>query len=1051
MACNKISPLGEWLRKAYKKFKSNAYFDRTNAPVRESIIHFETSADWSSLPDMEKHFQKIENALSGDDTAWADFQKSILNDTMAYCYPKKLGKKDHEQFYTTAKHSSVCVEELQYMINLPIEGHVLGTLWILLFGYQIDQKLYEYTYGNRIRKTLHNELTKTPTYSPHLFEPYFQQYQSWRDRALEDAQKCIQQDCDVVILTLDLRRYFYSLDVTPEVMKQVESEIKITKEVEKLEQPERLKQRLSQFIAEVCKAYAQRLPEEIRGNRAVLPIGFLPSNILSNWFLNRFDQAIADHWNPLYYGRYVDDMLFVSKVESNSDIAQNAQERTLKKADIIRFFLLQCTKWPGILGDGEECRSGADYALLQKREGCEEDLYRINDRYLPPDCRCEVTIQNEKVNIFYFQRGESDALLECFKQNIGRNVSEFRHMPEDDAIFQRNDYHEIYSLKQKSINKLRDVEDINVDRFQLSRFLGKYLRIGGMIEDPAEHEFERDLRKIFDYRTAIDNYALWERVDEILVMNERFESLSRFATHIRDAIDHLTLKEGESPDLLSQLKDTLYRVQLAGLTKALALCWKHEAEHFTSEFMESFTNEDATTGTFYDHAINAEHRAAWLRCRMADKSVMPVLPDFLLAEDATWEDGETLPFWNDRLNINLSRFSDVLRFLSLSENRLPPTERFAHMTSYQYHPYMVTMHELSMAQMLSQLLVRKMPMTAEDYQYQRSLYIESNYQVTDSGHSPDVMNAYSLDFGMRNSVECSVVRVGDERKKKLRIALANVPLKTETLIAVLDQRPDRSYRRYQTVSKLVNQALDESADILIMPEAFLPYEWLPILARTCAKNQMAVVTGIEHLVIGNTVYNLTATVLPFLEHENRCAQICFHLKNHYAPAELAELQKFHMKSPEPKTKYELFCWNDCWFSVYCCFELCSIQDRALFQSYADFLVAVEWNQDINHYGNIIKSLARDMHCYCIQVNEAKYGDSRIVIPTRTEERDLARIKGGKNASILVDEIDIKDLRDFQFMGHSKIEFKPLPPQFDLENVSKKRNHMLFDDLRQNSK
>ena len=82
------------------------------------------------------------------------------------------------------------------------------------------------------------------------------------------------------------------------------------------------------------------------------------------------------------------------------------------------------------------------------------------------------------------------------------------------------------------------------------------------------------------------------------------------------------------------------------------------------------------------------------------------------------------------------------------------------MTSYQYHPYMVTMHELSMAQMLSQLLVRKMPMTAEDYQYQRSLYIESNYQVTDSGHSPDVMNAYSLDFGMRNSVECSVVRSG---------------------------------------------------------------------------------------------------------------------------------------------------------------------------------------------------------------------------------------------------------------------------------------------------
>ena len=88
-----------------------------------------------------------------------------------------------------------------------------------------------------------------------------------------------------------------------------------------------------------------------------------------------------------------------------------------------------------------------------------------------------------------------------------------------------------------------------------------------------------------------------------------------------------------------------------------------------------------------------------------------------------------------------------------------------------------------------------------------------------------------------------------------------------------------------------------------------------------------------------------------------------------------------------------------------------------------------------------------MHCYCVQVNEAKYGDSRIVIPMHTEERDLARIKGGENASILVDEINIKELRDFQFMGHSRIEFKPLPPQFDRDIVGEKRKHILFENLK----
>lgn len=48
---------------------------------------------------------------------------------------------------------------------------------------------------------------------------------------------------------------------------------------------------------------------------SILPIGFLPSNILSNWRLNQFDRQIIDRWNPVYYGRYVDDIIIVDKVE----------------------------------------------------------------------------------------------------------------------------------------------------------------------------------------------------------------------------------------------------------------------------------------------------------------------------------------------------------------------------------------------------------------------------------------------------------------------------------------------------------------------------------------------------------------------------------------------------------------------------------------------------------------------------------------------------------------------------------------------------------------
>lgn len=93
-----------------------------------------------------------------------------------------------------------------------------------MIGWQLD-KSYTNCYGNRIRKTLYNEFSKEPTFSPALFEPYFQNYESWRDQALTLAQKCMQQD-DVLIFTLDFKRYYYSVDVSEEFMKEILTGVK---------------------------------------------------------------------------------------------------------------------------------------------------------------------------------------------------------------------------------------------------------------------------------------------------------------------------------------------------------------------------------------------------------------------------------------------------------------------------------------------------------------------------------------------------------------------------------------------------------------------------------------------------------------------------------------------------------------------------------------------------------------------------------------------------------------------------------------------------------
>lgn len=114
------------------------------------------------------------------------------------------------------------------------------------------------------------------------------------------------------------------------------------------------------------------------------------------------------------------------------------------------------------------------------------------------------------------------------------------------------------------------------------------------------------------------------------------------------------------------------------------------------------------------------------------------------------------------------------------------------------------------------------------------------------------------------------------------------------------------------------------------------------------------------------------------------------------------------------------------------------------------MIAVEWNKDINYYSNILESLSRDMHCYCIQVNTSDYGDSRITRPSKTEEKDIIRTKGGVNSTILVGEIDIAELREFQLKEYAlqkKGRFKVTPPGFKNDIVLKKmKGEKLFKDF-----
>ena len=371
---------------------------------------------------------------------------------------------------------------------------------------------------------------------------------------------------------------------------------------------------------------------------------------------------------------------------------------------------------------------------------------------------------------------------------------------------------------------------------------------------------------------------------------------------------------------------------------------------------------------------------------------------------------------------------------------------------YVFFPYMVTMYDLYIKELVVSDLqrtgrtkdIREDAETLCNIDAVKEQYIRINFKKKNVSMDNAVR---VVEANIKGKKKIPVISVGTTRQGNLRIAIANIALKTSNFERLVKGRPNRSYKRYKSLAHIVNSAIAEKADMLVLPEACVPIEWLPTLIRTCTKNNMALITGIEHIIYEERVYNYTAVTLPYEEPGYKCAVLSLHLKNHYAPHEAELIHGYRLNEISGKG-YELYHWKDCWFPVYCCFELASIEDRALFSAYADVLVAVEWNKDTNYYSNILEALSRDLHCYCVQVNSSDYGDSRITMPSKTEMKDIIKTKGGNNATVLVGTIDYEKLRDFQFKEYNlqkmNKEFKPTPPLFDKEVVGKKIRGKLED-------
>lgn len=1023
-------------QKAFKKLKSNIYYDKTNLILRDKIVEFEADKESidKKLNDLQKKFEEA------TDEEWGTYiQNKILNTIDCLIFPKSLMPKEDNRIISNFEYSNeLPLKSTQAFIDMNVEGHILGVIWILLIGWQIDKDL-THCYGNRISEYLHKKQSEEITFSPSLFKPYFINYETWRDSALEVAEEQLQKNEDVLILTLDFTRFYYSLDITDQFM---ESTLQFLKE----NQDVRLVRRINQFVYKVIERYSEKYREyfcEDDVNRNILPIGFLPSNILANYALRDFDNEIIQNWNPIYFGRYVDDILIVDKLDKYSGLCEGVRAGFKDYKSIISHYFLRGNRW----GKFDKTYSKTLFYEDKDRQG---KYYLCNEYtgYMGPNCKIE--LQNDKFKIFCFSHDESDALIKCFREQINQNKSEFRFMPEDEVVFQKDDYLDLYNLGQYETNKLRDISDIQLNKFKLSKYLGKYQRICGIVETSNDNLFIQNFHKIFNKRVLIENYTAWEKIISILYVNQGETMVEGFIDDSIESINRLSnnsIENGEAENelqpqkinqkTLTKVKVTLKRFLVSGIIRTLSLS---SSKNILENLLKKYKNVCFYNGVDYDKRLEG-----YFHTRMNNKSMCSVWIDLLLKDSQ--DSKQNLYAW--------SSLKDILEYLSQSPKQENWWERHVIQEDYKYYPYIITMADLILAYQCYCLISGKMERINDDELL--SIYYRKNF------HPIGQNNNMTANKEMYPPTPY-YFSVGDKQYKKIKVAVSNIKLAHQDAENHIMGALNRSYTRYKKISRLVNTALEHKANLLVMPECCIPFEWLGILAKTCAKNNLAVVTGVEHIIFKRNVYNLVAIILPFQKDDVKLSAVYFHSKNYFAPSEVEFLKGYgycpmeanvlRNITSETHGKYEIYKWNDFYFTVYCCYELTSIGDRSLPQSIADAVIAIEWNRDVKYYSNILESLSRDLHCYCIQVNSSDYGDSRITQPTKNIEQDILRVKGGDNPSILMGTIDIDALRRFQIKEYSlqqkekRYSFKPTPPQLDKDIIWKKiHGEDIFDEIR----
>jgi len=929
----------EDVKNAYKKYKSYIYYDNSIF-LRTQIAEFEADNFEDRLEDLYNWIEDtsdfyndydIDDEIDNIEEKLVDEYFSELLEKIDYwSVPKKFKPENHEDEILRNYNlkNDIIVEKEVMHINAPIEIHVLSVLWIMFEGHYLCED-NNCSYGYVLEKTDDNSEIVTGL---RLFKPYYNEYQRWRDKAISSAKSVLSENQNVGIISFDLKNYYHSVRFKYEhLISELNNDNK------------------SVFFSLIIKAinnfYTHTTLEikDCKEGISILPIGLLSSGILANFYLREFDNKINAELSPIYYGRYVDDILITLPLG------------TLKKFDSKNDLITKLFE---------------NNSILKVNKNKSYDVVNYKN----------LEIQDEKITVMLFDKKEPTSVLDKFKQEIRKTSSEYKFLPEEELTNQNFEDASAKLIYDGSIKKIRSIKEFQDDRFGISAFLAKKIFLLMQSGKPLNDGTTNQILHFFKKKRILEYMTLWEKIFTYFIINNDLKSLNIFKKRVLKVIDSI---EGDSSIDIEKLKRdcNIYLESTLSFSMSLRL--------------EELSNDIDLFGVLQ---LSFKFRNA----RMIKKNyTRSILADFVNKFNGKYIDLTSL-------NVNFN--PDKL-------------------LKYEYYPRFIHFHEILMA----------------IYNYYLSSDIETKSIMTFYNKAEKIFCEVSQTKGLsekvislKNSRRLKKIELqNNKNKNKLKIALANINISDEIFSQDYLSSPQVPLQKQSDIVKILNQAISEDVDLLVLLECSIPHSWLNWLVNFAHQKQIGLIFGLEHKIIDNKAYNLLVELLP-VQFENYNSLFPYiRIKKHYSPEEGRILRGHGYEIPQNTRSLPIRTWNNISFTTFNCFELANIKERSRIKSKVDLIFACEWNKDTGYFSNIVESAVRDLHCYFVQSNSAHYGDNRICQPTKSVLRDIMKIKGGENPTLMVGTIDIKKIRDFQVLEYElqrEGEFKPTPPDYDKELV-----------------